>query len=345
MQGKWGVMEPSQTESSKKRERDVIDARRRIEDESGKVIHGQSGRYKSGALEYKYDPFGFGEREGSPGLAKGFAEEYDTSQLNTGLESVRDTTLQKLSDYLGEGTTASKSFTDAMYGDPEMTGFTDPTTADIAEGTMGKEKADIRDQNLEDLRKDIESGLRTNLDISSPLESLEQQRVRSGMAYHGGLESQRRALDVTQQEYQREGGVDYATGKAEGEKIYQDELETILSTFKGDVLNPWKDKMIEFETAVGSGADEYRDFYAGKFGMDPMSLLKGSDPWQDYHEKNWAAGRGKKDRWALPDPTAQGGERYWGGQAGDVQEMSGFESQRSKSELTKAFPTLKQILG
>lgn len=335
-QGKWGFL--GQSKESSKREGEVIDARKKIESEASKIITGDE--YTGSKMKYSYDPFGFGQRD--VGLTEGFVEEYDQSGLTKELESTRDLTLQKLSDYLGEGASAGE-FEKHMYGDPEMSEYADPTTADIAEGTLGMEAADVRDEELEKLRRDIESGLKTSLDISSPLASLEQQRVRSGMAYHGGLESKRRGLDVTQQEYQREEGDRYATGKAEGEEIYQGELSDILSEFKTTVLNPWKDTMKDYGTRVETGADEYRDYF-GNTGHDPLSLLEGSDPFTEYQEKNYARGRGwtktYDTRWDLPDK-----ESYYGGPAGDLKKMSEFESQRSKSELKKAFPTLEQILG
>ena len=331
LQGKWGIF--GRTKPSAEREKAVIAKREKIEDEAKDI--------RSEQFTYKSNPFGK-ENYSGEGLAQGFVDSTsgDLSKEMQDLISARDMMESKLGQYLGGSLLSDLEGEQGLRSDEfDWTSTMESQLeSSIKEGQEGLEAADVRDKSLEELRRTTEEGMKSQLDASSALSNLEQERISSGMAYHGGLESQRRGIDATQQDVQRKGGYDFAEGSEQIKSDYESTIGDLLSAFKSDVLNPFLGARERMEDEIGSSIEGYTKDYAnperGTRGALSDLYRTGSvfDSYRDfiggYDEKFKLGRRGD----------------YGGGAAGDILETAKYEASRSKSDLAKEFPSLSEIL-
>ncbi|QDP56871.1 MAG: hypothetical protein Unbinned3849contig1000_3 [Prokaryotic dsDNA virus sp.] len=331
LQGKWGWL--GRTKPSAEREKAVIEKREKIQDEA-KDIRSEQFTYKSNP----YDK----ENYSGQGLAQGFVDSTsgDLSKEMQDLISARDMMESKLGQYLGGSLLSDLEGEHGLRSDEfDWTSTMESQLDDsIKEGQEGLEAADVRDKSLEELRRTTEEGMKSQLDASSALSNLEQQRISSGMAYHGGLESQRRGIDVEQQKVQRKGGYDFAEGSEKIKGDYDSAIGDLLSAFKSDVLNPFLGAREKMEDVTGTAIEGYTKDYA-----DPSRGTRGalSDLYQ-----TGSAFDSYRDFIGGYDQKFKLGHRgdYIGGAAGDILETAKYEAGRSKENLAKEFPTLSQIL-
>ena len=334
-QGKWGPIF-GQSGKSKRRERKFVQSRQDVEQQAKDI-----GREQ---FEYDADPLNTGYQ--GEGLAKGFFEDYDLDSAKTELQGSKEALNMKMQDYLGEGTTGSGAFEDIMYDPKALQEFMGSDNSQLRgyleEGGKGQELGEERTSSLDDLRTKLESQLSGDLDISKGMSQLEQNRISSGLAYHGGLESQSRSMDRGQEDIQRQIGQGYSSSVSDAHREYESGIDDLLRDFGSDVVTPWQSSMQDYADTTGEGAEEYRNYYGR--GQDAQGQITNKlgqygEAFQTHRDKDWRGRRGPND-WALINK-----EEYTGGAVGDILSMADYESTRRKKDIQGAFPTVEQILG